>query len=161
MGTIRSLASRSGKWQEVDLEAGTVQVRRTLTKSGGRLLLGSPNQDREGPTQDQAHRKGDGGPQSPPQAAAGGERLQKAALWRDQGLVFASVSGTLINPTNLRKRSFASLLERAGVPEIRIHDLRHTCATLLLGRGVHAKFFQKLLGHANISITLDTYSTLR
>ena len=42
MGTIRSLASRSGKWQDVDLEAGTVQVRRTLTKSGGRLLLGEP-----------------------------------------------------------------------------------------------------------------------
>ena len=44
------------------------------------------------------------------------------------------------------------------MPEIRIHDLRHTCATLLLGRGVHAKFVQELLGHANISITLDTYS---
>ncbi len=44
------------------------------------------------------------------------------------------------------------------MPEIRIHDLRHTCATLLLGRGVHAKSFQKRLGHANISITLDTYS---
>ncbi len=44
------------------------------------------------------------------------------------------------------------------MPKIRFDDLRHTCATLLLGRGVHAKFFQKLLGHANISITLDTYS---
>jgi integrase len=44
------------------------------------------------------------------------------------------------------------------VPDIRFHDLRHTCATLLLGKGVHAKFVQELLGHATISITLDTYS---
>jgi integrase len=41
---------------------------------------------------------------------------------------------------------------------IRFHDLRHTCATLLLGRGVQAKFVQELLGHANITITLDIYS---
>ena len=66
--------------------------------------------------------------------------------------------GTLINPTNLRQRSFASLLKRAGLPKIRFHDLRHTCATLLLGRNVHPKFVQELLGHANIAITLDTYS---
>jgi len=41
---------------------------------------------------------------------------------------------------------------------IRLHDLRHTCATLLLIKGVHPKYVQELLGHANISITLDTYS---
>ena len=84
--------------------------------------------------------------------------MQRAGLWKDQGLVFASESGTLINPTNLRMRSFASLLKRAGLPKIRFHDLRRTCATLLLGRGVHDKFVQELLGHANIIITLDTYS---
>jgi integrase len=49
-------------------------------------------------------------------------------------------------------------LERAGLPEIRFHDLRHTCATILLSRGVHARFVQELLGHATIAITLDTYS---
>ena len=47
---------------------------------------------------------------------------------------------------------------RAGLPEIRFHDLRHTCATLLLGRGVHPKLVQELLGHATISMTLDIYS---
>jgi integrase len=41
---------------------------------------------------------------------------------------------------------------------MRFHDLRHTCATLLLSRGVHPKFVQELLGHATIAITLDTYS---
>ncbi len=79
-------------------------------------------------------------------------------LYRDEGLVFASEVGTLMNPTNLRKRSFASLLKRAKLPPIRFHDLRHTCATLLLSRNVHPKYVQELLGHANIAITLDTYS---
>ncbi len=55
-------------------------------------------------------------------------------------------------------RSFKPLLSKAGFPDIRFHDLRHTCATLLLSKGVHAKFVQELLGHASISITLDTYS---
>jgi integrase len=54
--------------------------------------------------------------------------------------------------------SFKPLLKKASLPDIRFHDLRHTCAALLLGKGVHAKFVQELLGHATISITLDTYS---
>ena len=76
----------------------------------------------------------------------------------DAGLVFTSEVGTLINPTNPRRRSFASLLEKAKVPKVRFHDLRHTCATLLFSRNVHPKDVQQLLGHSNISITLDTYS---
>ena len=49
-------------------------------------------------------------------------------------------------------------MKRAGLPHIRFHDLRHTCATLLLSKNVHPKFVQELLGHATIAITLDTYS---
>jgi len=63
-----------------------------------------------------------------------------------------------MNAKNLTSRSFKPILKRAGLPDIRLHDLRHTCATLLLSRGVHPKFVQELLGHATISITLDTYS---
>jgi integrase len=63
-----------------------------------------------------------------------------------------------MNVKNLTARSFKPILTRAGLPDIRLHDLRHTCATLLLSRGVHPKFVQELLGHATISITLDTYS---
>jgi integrase len=59
---------------------------------------------------------------------------------------------------NLLRRSFAELLMRTGLPHIRFHDLRHTCATLLLAQGTHPKFVQELLGHANIAITLDIYS---
>jgi integrase len=62
-----------------------------------------------------------------------------------------------MNPTNLRRRSFTALLKRANLPRVRFHDLRHTCTTLLLGRNVHPKYVQELLGHANLDITLDTY----
>ena len=49
------------------------------------------------------------------------------------------------------------MASKAGLPHIRFHDLRHTCATLLLLKNVHPKFVQELLGHATIAITLDTY----
>ena len=77
--------------------------------------------------------------------------------YQDQDLVFTTETGAPINPSNLRQRSFAPLLKRAGLPQMRFHDLRHTCATLLLSRGVHPKFVHELLGHATTAITLDTY----
>jgi integrase len=86
------------------------------------------------------------------------ERMRNSGLYEDQGLVFATNVGTPFNPENIVKRSFKPLLEKAGLPEIRFHDLRHTFATLLLGRGVHPKMVQELLGHATIAMTLDTYS---
>ena len=86
------------------------------------------------------------------------EMVEAGTRYQDQGLVFASVISTPLNRHNLGYRSFKPLLKRAGLPEIRFHDLRHTCATLLLGKGVHPKFVQELLGHATIAITLDTYS---
>ena len=55
-------------------------------------------------------------------------------------------------------RKFERILERAGLPHIRFHDLRHTCATLMLCEGVHIKIVQELLGHADVTITLNTYS---
>jgi integrase len=63
-----------------------------------------------------------------------------------------------MNARNLTARSFKPILERARLPSIRLHDLRHTCATTLLMLGQHPKFVQELLGHATISQTLDTYS---
>jgi integrase len=86
------------------------------------------------------------------------EKLKVGGLYRDQDLVFAGEGGNPINPSNLRNRSFKPLLERAGLPRITFHDLRHTCASLLFQRNVHPKFVQELLGHASVAITLDTYS---
>ena len=86
------------------------------------------------------------------------QRVERAGMYEDHGLIFSSEIGTPLNPENLVKRSFKPLLKRSGLPEIRFHDLRHTCATLLMGRGVHPKLVQELLGHATIAMTLDTYS---
>ena len=61
-------------------------------------------------------------------------------------------------PDHLLGRHFNPLLRRAGLPTIWLHDLRHTCATILLMAGKHPKYVQELLGHASINITLDTYS---
>jgi integrase len=72
--------------------------------------------------------------------------------------VFCTTKGTLINPTNLRKRSFAPLLDKAGLPHMTFHQLRHTAATILLLKNVNPKIVSEMLGHASIAITLDTYS---
>lgn len=80
-------------------------------------------------------------------------------LWQDSGLVFRSTTGTPLDRHNLCARSFKRLLESAGVStEHRFHDLRHTCATILLTEGKHPKYVQALLGHATVAITLDTCS---
>jgi integrase len=79
-------------------------------------------------------------------------------LWEDHNLVFTTRVGTPVSRHDLTTRYFKPLLRRAGLPNMRFHDLRHTCATLLLVRGVPAKLVQELLGHATKSVTLDTYS---
>ena len=62
-----------------------------------------------------------------------------------------------MNAKNLTVRSFNSLLERARLPTtVRVRDPRHTCTTLLLGKGVHPKIVQEPLGRATIAVTLDT-----
>ena len=86
------------------------------------------------------------------------ERMKLSGLWEDHDLVFTTGVGTPISHADLITRSFKPLLKRAGLPDIRFHYLRHTRATLLLSRGVHAKLVQELLGHATIAVTLDTYS---
>jgi len=85
-------------------------------------------------------------------------RLKAGPLYQDARLVFASEIGTPLEPSNIDRRSFKPLLEKAGLPNIRFHDLRHTCATVLLSQGVNPKFVQELLGHADIKLTLGTYS---
>ena len=69
-----------------------------------------------------------------------------------------TTAGTTMRSTNLLGWHFKPLLKRAELPAIRLHDLRHTCATILLMAGKHPKYVQELLGHASIAITLDTYS---
>lgn len=85
-------------------------------------------------------------------------RLQIGAAWQDNDLVFPNEIGRPLDSSNLRRRSFLPLLGKANLARIRFHDLRHTAATLMLGRGVHPKVVAEMLGHSQISITLDLYS---
>jgi integrase len=144
------------KWQDVDLEARTLQVKRTLTRHGGMMALGEPKTKKSRRSIRLSSHAVEALRSHLDRQLRGMEVL--GDRYQDQGLVFTTDSGGLINPSNLRQRSFASLLKRAGLPHMRFHDLRHTCATLLLSREVHPKFVQELLGHATIAITLDTYS---
>lgn len=145
------------RWQDVDLEAGTLSIRQQLsrTKKDG-LCFTSPKSAKSRRSIKLTRRaaKALGGHRG----AQNRERLRLGALWQDTGLVFTSVTGTPLDVGNLTYRSFRPLLERAGLPRIRFHDLRHTCATLLLSENVNPKIVQEMLGHANISITMDTYS---
>ncbi len=79
-------------------------------------------------------------------------------MWRENGLIVASEVGEPLDRRYLATHRFKPLLERAGLPKIRFHDLRHTCATLLLSQNVNPKVVSEMLGHASIAITLDTYS---
>jgi integrase len=82
----------------------------------------------------------------------------RVTAYEDSGLVFATRKGTPQDAQNVINRHFKPLLKQEDLPLIRWHDLRHTCATLLLGRGVHPKLVQHLLGHASITMTPDRYS---
>ena len=144
------------KWQDVDLEARTLSVRRTLSEARSGRFFESPKNGK-GRSINLTTRATDALKRH--KGAQNEERLRLGTLWRDNDLVFPSRIGTPMNARNLTARSFKPLLERAGLPKtVRLHDLRHTCATLLLGKGVHPKIVQELLGHATIAITLDTYS---
>jgi integrase len=146
------------KWADVDLDLATVRVRRTLTRGedGRGYVMGAATKNGKGRHVRLTTRAVEALKRH--RARQAKEKLKVGGLYQEQGLVFAGTGGGLINPSNLRQRSFKPLLEHAGLPRITFHDLRHTCASLLFQRNVHPKFVQELLGHASIAITLDTYS---
>jgi integrase len=143
------------KWEDLDLEAGTMQVRRTLSEPKGGYIFEAPKSGKgrnirltqRATAALTEHRK--------QQLEV---RMERGMLWQENKLVFPSTVGTPLSGGNLN-RAFKVTLQRAGLQKsTRFHDLRHTCATLLLKQGVNPKFVQELLGHADISLTLNVYS---
>jgi integrase len=88
------------------------------------------------------------------------DRQRSGGFWKTTDLVFTIPTGGHLEPTTLL-REFHRLCDQAGLRRVRFHDLRHTCATLMLEAGVEMKTIQHLLGHANINVTADTYAHVR
>ncbi len=118
------------KWDDIDLEAGTLQVRRTLTAAKGGPRLAAPKT--------KGSRRRVSLTEVAAQALKGYLERQLAeidragSLWQENGLVFASETGAPLDRRDITSRRFKLLLEGAGLPHFRFHDLRHTCATLPL-----------------------------
>lgn len=143
------------RWGDIDFERGTLAVRRTVTHGNAGLTIGTPKT---------AAGKRSIALPAPclaalrsHRAAQAARRLQLGPAWQDGDYVFDRGDGTFLHP-NVVGKAFQRHVERAGLPRIRFHDLRHTAATLMLANGEHPKIVQERLGHSDISMTLNRYS---
>jgi integrase len=144
------------RWQDVDLDVAMLTVNQAIYRIAGKgLVAAEPKTERSRRTLFlpdgvraalKTHR-----------VRQLQERLAAGSRWQDSGLVFTSRIGTALEPRNLF-RSFKVLLHKAGLPDIRFHDLRHSAASLLLAQGVPMRAVMELLGHSNIGTTADIYS---
>ncbi|MBV9688646.1 MAG: site-specific integrase [Ktedonobacteraceae bacterium] len=152
------------KWRDVDIQEKRLQIRRTMGRlprkfraEGQRALAESVPKSKAGkrgvilvPLAVEALEK---------QRVYQQQRKKAAGeTWRDNDLVFSTSLGTPCNSDRYVTVPFKHLLQQAGLPNIRFHDLRHSAATLLLSLGIHPKIVQEILGHSNINITLTVYS---
>ncbi len=143
------------RWSDVDLEGKTVTISQALARVGGKLEFIEPKSRqsrRTVPIHDglvaalRNHRR-----------RQFEERLAAGSRWHDGGLVFTTGIGTPLEPRALNE-DFERVVMAAGLRRIRLHDLRHSCATFLLAQGVHPRVVMELLGHSQISLTMETYS---
>ncbi len=158
--TVLAMGLRQGealglRWEDVDFNSRVLRVRYSLQRIDGDLQLTelkTRNSRRELPLTDaiiarlRAHRS---------------QQLQDKLLvgsrWQDCGLVFTSTVGTPLDARNVI-RQYHAILETAKLPRYRFHDLRHSCASLLLAQGVPLKTISDILGHSQISVTADYYA---
>ncbi|MGA9768363.1 MAG: site-specific integrase [Blastocatellia bacterium] len=147
------------QWKDFDLERGTVSVKRTLCwrRLGGGWYFGEPKTARS--------RRQIPLPFSLLRALAdhkrrqAEERMKAGPQYQNLDLIFATAQGGPVLLSNLFRRHFKPLLRRAGLDDsIRLYDLRHSCATLLLEANENPKVVSERLGHASITLTMDTYS---
>lgn len=144
------------QWSDLDFERGTAQVRRALVRHKKSWSFEEPKTARSRRTVSlpapllqklAVHKR--------KQAEV---RLKLGAAWQAFDLIFCGEQGTPHSIPNLTYRYFRPILEKAELPRIRLYDLRHTCATLLLIAEENPKVVSERLGHSTIVLTLDTYS---
>ncbi|MFY1703555.1 tyrosine-type recombinase/integrase [Micromonospora sp. WMMA1923] len=143
------------RWSDLDLDAGTAAIGQTVQRTAAGLhLQDTKTEESESvlPLPDWTwlvlldH-----------QERQRRERARLAEVWQEHGLVFPSEVGTPMEPRNLN-RHFAALRERAGCPDVRLHDLRHTVVSLLMELGVPPHVVQAIARHADVKLTLKVYS---
>lgn len=143
------------RWADVDLDGGRVSITQTLISVGYQLQLSEPTTakswrvvalDKTSVRGLRSHR-----------ARQMEERLALGDAYENHGLVFARPDGNYVHPDGFSK-TFKQLQRKAGLPVIRLHDPRHTHATLALQAGVHPRVVSERLGHSTVAMTLDTYS---
>ncbi|HLK75218.1 MAG TPA: site-specific integrase, partial [Streptosporangiaceae bacterium] len=143
------------RWDDIDLGSRQLHIRRALQRVDGKLQVVEPKTSSSRRTvvlprlavrHLQEHKK-----------RQDAERQALGEAWRDHGLVFASSIGTPVEPRNVNRR-WDELRRRAGLDWLRLHDLRHGCATLLLAKGVPDRVIMEVLGHAEIGVTMNTYA---
>lgn len=143
------------RWSDLDLDAGRASIRQTLSSVGGKLTFSTPKtaKSRRSIALDPAtvialrrHRDNQDK-----------ERATWAEVYADLDLVFCRQDGSPLRPDTITRR-FHQLSREAGVPPVRLHDVRHTYASIGLAAGMHPKVMAERLGHATVGITLDTYS---
>src|SRR6266851_2112090 len=143
------------RWRDVDLEMGYIRVSRQLQRIDHKYELVELKTRR-------SQR-----PLAVPPAIVGSliahkerqdrERQTAGVRWRDADLVFARPDGYPLSGSVVT-HSFQTLLEKAGLSKRRFHDLRHSCATLMLAQGVSPRVVMEILGHSQISLTMNTYA---
>jgi integrase len=136
-------------WPDVDLDAGHLTITKSLEFLRGALRVKDTKTPRSRRRVDLS---------AAAVAALGEHRRAMLAEGHIAGPVFCNTEGGYLRPPHLITRSFKPILKRAGLPDVRLYDLRHTCATLLLLADVPAKIVSERLGHTSITLTLDTYS---
>lgn len=142
------------RWVDVDLEKGTLTVAQQRTTANYVVVVTPPKA--------KSHRQLLLAPATVTalrghQHRQRVERIAIGPAWTDSGFVFVDESGVEYHPQRFTKM-FDEVVRRTGAPKIRLHDTRHTMATLALEAGVHPKVVQEQLGHSAIAVTLDTYS---
>jgi integrase/predicted RNA-binding Zn-ribbon protein involved in translation (DUF1610 family) len=143
------------RWADLDLERARLSVRRSLVPINGTVEVHEPKTSR-------GRRLVALDPFTVSVLRAWSRRQKEEHLewgpaWIDSGLLFTRTDGKLIHPERVSK-AFRARVKKTGLPQIHLHDLRHTHATLALAAGVHPKVVSDRLGHATVAITLDIYS---
>jgi integrase len=143
------------RWSDVDLDLSYVRVTHQLQRVDGVFQLVEPKTARSRRTivmppsiarQLTEHRR-----------RQAQERVAAGTKWKEWDLAFTRTDGCPLDGTVVSHR-FHKVLDRAGLPQRRFHDLRHSCATLLLAQGVPARVVMEILGHSQIALTMNTYA---